>query len=93
MLVYFLALIIGNKTINTIEYITDLKAFILIEMVVAIIIFEKAYSKDTFKLAIHGIEILVLGAVTVFLLDLYNRKSSKIDIVFAVVVIIVKIYY
>ncbi len=90
---YFLILLISKSTISTIEYITDLKLFILIELVVSIILFEIAYKKDNSKLAWHGIEIILLGATTILILELYSRQSSIINTVFAIIAGTFIIYY
>ena len=93
VIIYFLALIIGKESINTIEYITDLKVFIILETIISIVIIEKAYKKDTFSIAINGIEMLVLGGSTVLILDLFNKQNDKLNLVFAILVGIFTFYY
>ena len=93
VIVYFLALIIGKNAINTIEYITDLKVFVIIEAILSIIIIERAYKKDTFSIAIHGLEMLILGGSTVLILDLFNRQNDKLNLVFAILVGVFTLYY
>lgn len=82
---YFLILLISKSSISTIEYVTDLKVFILIELVVSIILFEISYKKENSKIAWHGIEMILLGATTILLLDLYSRQSGIINTVFAII--------
>ena len=90
---YFLILLIGQYTIGTIEYITNLKIFILVELVVSIILFEISYKKENSKLAWHGIEMVLLGASTVLILYLYSRQSNIINTVFAIIAGAFLIYY
>lgn len=90
---YFLILLISKSTINTIEYITDLKIFVLIELVVSIILFEISYKKENSKIAWHGIEMVLLGGTTILILNLYSRQSSILNTVFAIVAGAFILYY
>lgn len=57
---YISITLIGAKKIPTEQYQLDLKVFILLSVVVAIVLFEKAFKVDKFRFALVGIEVLVL---------------------------------
>lgn len=56
--IYFLFIGLGVKTIPVTEYIMDLKTFSIFTVIIAVVIFEKAYKKDEDYLAIHGLEMV-----------------------------------
>lgn len=91
--IYLLFLLLGKKSMGVIEYINDLKVFILIEALISILLLEIAYYKKNKKLIIHSIEMLGLGTITVLILDLLNRQSEKLNIAFAVITGVFTLYY
>ena len=93
MFVYLIALIIGKNVMSTISYITDLKIIIMVEVVISLIIFEIAYSKDAFIIGIHGIETLTLSGLTILILDLCNKKNESLWLVFSIITGITLFYY
>lgn len=74
--VYFLFINLGVKSIPVTEYILDLKTFSIFAIIISIIIFERAYKKDENYLAIHGIEMILVGIETLVLLQLYSVESK-----------------
>ena len=58
VIVYFLFIGLGVKTIPVTEYIMDLKTFAIFTVIITVVIFEKAYKKDEDYLAIHGLEMM-----------------------------------
>ena len=91
--IYIIALIIGSKTLGAIKYITNLKTFIMVEVLISIFIFENSYSKDNFLIGLHGIELLTVSGLTILLLDLFNKQSEFLSLAFAIITGIVLIYY
>ena len=64
VVLYFFVLNLAYENINS-EYLEiGIKIFTMIFLFIAIYIFEKAYKKDDEKLALQGIEILVLATYT-----------------------------
>ena len=74
--IYFLFINLGVRAIPVTEYILDLKTFSMFAIIIAIIIFERAYKKDENYLAVHGIEMIFLGIETLVLLQLYSIESE-----------------
>ena len=80
IIVYFILIVLGS--VNSIKNVrtTDLNIFSLLFLGIAIFLFEKAYKKDDEKLAIYGIESLIIAIFTLFLpyiifeLNEVNRK-------------------
>lgn len=89
---YLYFLYLGSQNIESSIYLTDLKVFAFGILIVAIIIFEISYKKDNDSLCIHGIEILILAIITLFLIYTYsmvvNRAFSLIICSISVIYII-----
>lgn len=83
----------GKSKIPTIEYITDLKTFIIAELVMSIALFEFAFRKDRGDVAINGIEMIGIGSITILILNLFNTGSQKINLVIAGAIILINVYY
>lgn len=79
--IYFLFIALGVKTIPITEYLLDLKTFAIFTVIIAIVIFEKAYKKDENYLAIHGLEMVVLGIETLVILNLYSLENNYFEYV------------
>ena len=75
------------------KYLTNLKTFIMVEVLISIFIFENSYSKDNFLIGLHGIELLTVSGLTILLLDLFNKQSEFLSLAFAIITGIVLIYY
>ena len=66
IMLYVIFLNLGFVNIERNIYLTDLRVFSASFLIVAIILFEKAYTKENSTWGIHGIESLVLGFITMF---------------------------
>ena len=53
------------------------KIFPMISIFVAIIVMEVAYRKDSGKIAIYGIELLVFSIIVLYIPQIYSRLMSK----------------
>ena len=62
--IYLILINLGGINVKKTIFETDLKVFSLCLLTITIIIFEKAYNKDSGTLAIFGIETLVMGIIT-----------------------------
>ena len=91
--IYFIFLNLGNINIDKNIFLTDIKVFSIIILGISIIIFEKAYKKDSGELTINAIEILVLACHTLSLT--YVTNIFKFDFKYYVLTssYIFSIYY
>lgn len=81
IVLYFIFINLGFYNIEPSKFIKDLQVFSIITIGITIIIFEKAYKKDSGELAIYGIESLILSIctlLTIFIGINYNNKFSYI---------------
>ncbi len=90
---YFIVLVLSNNNFSTIEFISDLKIIALIEVFMAVILFEIAYKKEDEKIGLHGIEMTALGISTMILLNLYSNQFSHLNIALAVIIGIFTLYF
>lgn len=79
--IYFLFIDLGINSISITVYTLDLKTFSIFIAIIAIVIFEKAYKKDENYLAIHGIEMCLVGIETLLLLQLYSAGNEYFNYV------------
>ena len=69
---------LGFINIKKENFIIDLRFFSVLLLAIAIVLFEKAYKKDNGKYFIHGIEILILAILTLFLPYFYFYCTDKL---------------
>lgn len=93
ILLYLGALNIGMSNIPTENYITDLRVFSMLLLVLTIIMFELAYKKDKGELWIHGIELMVVAIFTTYLQYLYSIYYSTFGTVVLTFALFYLIYY
>ena len=67
-LFYFIFLNLGAMHIRPEIYLVDLKVFSLVSIAITIGTYERAYHKDSGRIAIHGIELMVLSIITLIAL-------------------------
>lgn len=70
--IYFIFLNLGSVNIENDIFLTDIKVFSMIILGISIIIFEKAYRKDSGELTINAIETLVLASYTLSIIFVTN---------------------
>lgn len=73
IVLYFLILNLAYENINIQHLQAGIKIFAMLFLFISIYIFEKAYKKDDEKLAIQGIEILILSTYTLTTEHITNR--------------------
>lgn len=93
MIIYFILLTVGANKISSIDYIFDLKTFAMIHLFVTILLFEIAYNKDDFTFAMYAIEMGVVGGLTIYLIDIFVRKTDLVNTYIAGCVFLAVIYY
>lgn len=92
-IVYFLVLLLGMKNIPQDEFLKDLINFGYFFLILSIIIFEIAYKKDKFEIALFGIESLVLSGLTLFILDLCSKSNENVYQYYKYIIGALAIYY
>ena len=93
IMIYTYFLIMGFVNISSEKYIIDLMVFSILLLFLSIIIFEIAYKKDSGKLAINGIEVLVLAIVTFYLPYMYAYFHNDYNTIVILLGIVYAIYY
>jgi len=93
IVIYLIFIILGYMNINTNAFITDLQVFSIALIITTIIVFEKAYKKDSGKLTIHGIEILILSIITMILPKIYYQYENIFVDVVGIVAILYVLYF
>ena len=93
VILYFLMMILGYINIPEEAYIKDLKVFSLATIAITIVLFEIAYNKDSGKIAIHGIETLLLSILTLVSMYIYILHRTKFLFVIMGGVVLATLYY
>jgi hypothetical protein len=89
-IIYFGFIVMGYKTLKSDVLRIDLYVFAFTNIMVAIVIFERAYAKNKGIIAIYGIEVLLIGLFILYLPTYYFETSQeiRIDYIFSGVFII-----
>ena len=93
IIIYFIFLILGYYNIERLAYQTDLKVFAICILFLAIVLLEKAYKADSGKIAMFGIETIVLAIATVGLIYVNLMMSSNYINIVLVISYVILIYY
>ncbi len=91
--IYICFINLGFVRLETEVFKVDLKVFAVILILFTVFIFENAYKEDSGNLAIHGIEMLVLSIITLYLPYVYFYQNDIIKIIFQTSSIYISIYY
>ena len=93
VILYFTFLILGFNNIDKEVYQTDLKVFSICTLFLSIVLLERAYRQSSRKIAIYGVEVLVIAIVTLGLIYVNLMLSSKYVNILLIILGIVVIYY
>lgn len=93
IMIYLLFINMGFINIAQDVLVTDLKVFSITLAVLAIVLFERAYKKDSGELAINGIEVLVLAIATLISIGVLTTATAKFQLVIAAVSFLYGAYY
>ena len=93
IIVYFIFLNLGKQNIQLNVYVTDLKVFGMCILLLAIMLLEKAYKDDSGRLAVFGIEMIVLSLTTISLIYVDLMLSSRYSVILTSISYIFAIYY
>lgn len=91
--IYFGLILLGKEKIPAIEYIIDLKTFIIFDLLVTLVLLEIAYKKENEEIALHGVEMATVGGLTIWTLDLFSRQNIDLNVYISVFICIVVFYY
>ena len=99
VMIYLFFMILGFINIKEEVYNVDLKVFSFITLIIAILLFERAYKKDSGKLCAFGIETLFLAIATMGLLyvnielqNIFLPIAASISMIFAIYYVAKSIY-
>lgn len=93
MSVYFIFLNMGFHNIVKHIFVVDTQVFSGVALVTAIILFEKAFKKENGNIAIHGIEILVLAIITLFIPFIYYMNMDFTGLIMVILIAGFNLYY
>lgn len=93
MVVYFIFINLGFNNIEESTYLTDLKVFGAVAIGITIILFEKAYKKDSGELTIYGIEMLIIAICTLLTNYIYKFHYSKYIYIITSIAMLFAVYY
>lgn len=93
IMLYMYFIILGSININTEAFLTDLKVFSFLDLLIAIILFEKSFKDSNRNICIHGIEILVLAIATLSAIYTYSLFVDKFKMLIALESFVFGIYY
>ena len=92
-MIYLFFIILGYINIKEAVYIVDLKVLSFILLIIAILLFERAYKKDSGALCAFGIETLFLSITTMGLLYVNIELKNMFLPIAAIISLLFAIYY
>lgn len=93
IIIYFIFLNLGYLNIEKSVFIKDTAVFAMTCLIVAIALFERAYSKEKGFLAIHGLEVLAVALFTLFTPYTYFYLAPVVSKIMMMVPLAFGIYY
>lgn len=84
---------LGSFNIETPIFLTDLKVFSIGLIITTILLFEISYRREDGKLAVHGIECLVLSIFMLFTSCIYTMNMKEFHLYVAIAAYAFAIYY
>ncbi|MCI8362749.1 MAG: hypothetical protein HFJ41_06505 [Clostridia bacterium] len=93
ILIYFILLIIGYKTIEKNIFLIGIKVLSVVSIMLTIFVYEIAYKKDSGKWAKRGIELMFLSIGTLISLKMYLHYNNKFVSSMTSLALLFSIYY
>lgn len=93
MLLILILINVGYLTIPTNIFSIILKVFSMVAITLVIIMFEIAYKKDSGKLTVIGIEILILSVISIIMKKIYIHYNSKFVLSVTIMALLYVLYY
>lgn len=90
---YLGALNLGMANIPTDTYLMDLKVFSITLLIITIGMFEFAYKKDKSEFWLHGVEVMIIAILTVYLIYFYSIYYNNFGKIIFSIAIAYFIYY
>lgn len=90
---YFLFLDLGYIRVEGNVFKDDLHTFAGILVISAVLLFESAYRKDSGEIAIHGVEVLVLAVLTLFMPYIYFYRGVSLKFLYSISPIYIAGYF
>lgn len=90
---YFLLLNMGYTKLEKNVFTEDLHNFAGILAISTVIVFEIAYKKDNGEIALHGVELLVLAVITLFMPYIYFYRGIAVKFLYSFSSMYIAIYY
>lgn len=90
---FFMFLNLGYAKLEPTVFEEDLHMFAGILIISTIMVFELAYRKDNGEIAIHGIEMLVLSVLTLFMPYIYFHREVVVRFLYSFSSMYIAIYY
>ena len=91
--IYFLFLDLGYIRVEESAFKNDLHTFAGILVISAVLLFESAYRKDSNEVAIHGVEVLVLAILTLFMPYIYFYRGISFKFLYSISPIYIAAYF
>lgn len=93
IVLYFIFINLGFYNLKEETFFKDLQVFSMISIGITIIVFEKAYKKDSDELALQGIELLVLSICTLMTIYIKMNYENKFSYIINIIALLFAIYY
>ena len=93
IMAYLIAVNILSANIDTEIFLNIVHIVSFVLLAISIIIFEISYKKDNDSLAIHGIEVLSIAVVSLFLNSAYKLYYDKFSLVIETIIVSYIIFY
>ena len=90
---YFIFINLGYYNITKEVFAVDIKVFSMCLVIVAIVLFEKAYKENNGELAIYGIETLFVALTTLFMQYVYFYQGDTFIKLYMLIPLAFAIYY
>ena len=93
LIFYYDLILMGACKLPTIEYLTDLKTFVVFQLIVSLLLFERAFRTSSRPLKYAGCELIVNSGMTLVIYNLFARQSFAINLYVSWFIGIIAFYY
>ena len=93
VMVYFILLIIGNRVLSKDIFVLGSKIADFVLLVATVVILEIAYKRDSGRITLHGIEILVVAIYSLFIPYIFYELSAPVKKYFMMAGVAAALYY
>lgn len=91
--VYLILINLGEMNVEKQIFETDLKVFSMCILAITIILFEKAYNRDSGTIAVFGIETLIIGIITLISIYTYILHQNMFINIIGTISALAIVYY